>query len=116
MSSDIANKQASLFIDDEPQRQKTGKELKEEGMSKASGNRKALLSEARAIALLLADDWKTISIEDVRDYYAAHDRPFLLWNAAGSVFRGNEWVWVGFSVAKHPAAHARVVRTWRRKF
>jgi hypothetical protein len=91
----------------------TGEERKDAGMQKAAENHKTELESVQAIARDLARIVEIISIDDVRQLIP--DEHWGLGNAAGSVFKGDEWEWCGFAKSKRPAAHSRMVRTWRLK-
>lgn len=87
----------------------TGEELKHAGMNKAAEHHKTELETVQAIARDLARIRGVISIDDVREKV----ENWNLRNAAGRVFAGEEWEWVGYVKSKRPEAHARIIRTWR---
>lgn len=92
---------------------RTGRQLKQRGMQKAAAKHSEELKFAKEFAIWIAQCSKRdITIEDVRDSYRAE---WTLGNAAGSVFKGPEWEWVGFKQATRPEAHARILRVWRLK-
>jgi hypothetical protein len=93
-----------------------GKALKKAGMSRAAEKHSEELEIARAYAWKMAHFQERITIEEVRQLYEEQmDKPWNLGNAAGSVFKGPEWEMVGYTEAKRPEAHARILRVWRLK-
>lgn len=89
----------------------TGKQLKLKGMRQASIKHEVTLWGARLHAEYIARDGRIISIDDV--YRTSGIDPKYLGNAAGSVFTGDKWEWMGYIRSTRKAAHARMIRTWR---
>jgi hypothetical protein len=100
----------------------TGRQLKLAGMDLAAENRKQVLEAARTVALHLAANGAHITSDDVkaamcRDGSGWTDASLseALGNASGSIFRDGNWQFVRFTESTRDAAHARVLRVWRRK-
>ena len=88
-----------------------GRRLRDEGMSVAAANRMTTLEEARIVAEQLAASKGDITIDDVNEVIEA--RGMHLGPAAGSVFRSEKWVPVGYRQTTKKTSHARPVRVWR---
>ena len=87
---------------------------KTSGMDAAAKYRKGLLSRAQAIAHKLAADGRSITCDDVFEALdIGSDAPLCLGPAWGSVFRGKDWVMVGWRKSKRVSNHARAIRIWR---
>ena len=90
---------------------------KEEGLVTASLTRKDLLDVAKIIAARLA--WKngTVTYDDVfKEMRAQGYHPECMGNAAGSVFRGDQFVFTGeWRKSTRVTNHARVIRVWKMK-
>lgn len=76
--------------------------------------RRTLISAARNIAIEIADERGSVTADDV---FAEMDRrnlkPELLGNAAGSLFRGKEFVFLGdWKRSARTTNHARMNRVW----
>lgn len=69
------------------------------------------LEHCRALAVLVAIEQGTVSINDIRARVKipAHMHPSVL----GAVFRSKKFKAVGYTEAIHPQAHARVVRVYQ---
>lgn len=86
------------------------------GMDRAAENKKALLEYARGIARELARGGNVISADDVQLALEKRDiSVHALGNAAGSLFKGKEWIAVGRVKSKRVHAHANWLTTWRLK-
>ena len=97
--------------------QEEAQKRKKEGMEKAAKNRKWLLEVARDCAREVS--YVTPGRECASDHVAtamklANYRYEDQGNAAGSIFRGKEWVWTGRMVAsQRPSSHGRWIKVWR---
>jgi hypothetical protein len=69
------------------------------------------LNMCRVIAVAHAQQFGTVSINDVRQRIAVPKgtHPSVL----GAVFKGKRFKAVGYTEATHPSAHARVVRVYQ---
>ena len=86
------------------------------GMDKAAENKKKLLEYARGIARDLAKGGNVISADDVqRELERRKISVHALGNAAGSLFKGKEWMAVGRIKSKRVHAHSNWLTTWRLK-
>lgn len=88
----------------------TGTQLKLAGMSLAAEKRSADLQEARAylVKLAISRSDRCVSAEDVARWQ--------LGNAAGSLFRGEEWAWAGyFKESNSISRHSGAIRVWKLK-
>lgn len=83
------------------------------GMKKAASNHKNELEEARNVAIQIARHKGQVSIEDVRHAFLMRGTPIQSGNWMGSVFRGKQWVSVGFELCRHADGHGRAIRIWR---
>lgn len=76
-------------------------------------SREIWLEGARLIAFKMLKKRRLITIEDVLE---AHPRPkFLHRNTTGSVFKSDMFKPIGFTLAKKPSSHKRVIRLWTLK-
>lgn len=72
--------------------------------------RQEWLDECRIIARNLLKTRQTITIEDV---LKECPRPkYLRPNIVGSVFHDKDFVPVGYTMARKPSSHSRVIRVW----
>jgi hypothetical protein len=88
---------------------------KDAGMALAAASREAILEVARERARFVAREHGEVSMDDVAAalVVSGYD-PADLGNAAGSVFRGSEWVWTGrFVRSSRVASHSNLLRVWR---
>lgn len=88
-----------------------GELLKEQGLDDIEVSNRGFLDHARALARQLAQQQGRVSVDDVRKQI-----PAALWpstpQAWGGIFRGTEWVHVGWSRSPFPSNHARSNRVW----
>lgn len=94
-----------------------GERRKEAGRQQAADNKPSLLELARRLATDVARSRsdRRVSMDDVQEALVAHGiSERALGNAAGSVFRGNQWEWTGERVkSRRPHAHANEIKVWR---
>jgi hypothetical protein len=94
-----------------------GEKCKEEGLAQAAlpPSRKQLLELARLCAIRIANRFGEVTYDDV--FYEMIRQgldPTALGNAAGSIFRGNEFIFTGrWEKSRRVSNHARVNRVWR---
>jgi hypothetical protein len=97
---------------------KRSRALKAKGMAKAAAHRNELLDFARGLALSIAlrgDGTANMDEVKIAMLRLRYD-PSELGNAAGSVFKGNEWEFTGRYVkSQRVSAHARDIKVWRLK-
>jgi hypothetical protein len=91
----------------------TGKQLKQAALDGLEAARQDYVLEAREFAVQYAKQRGEISINEIRECCPppADINPAVL----GAILRGKQWEPVGYTTAKHPDAHARVIRTYRWK-
>jgi len=83
--------------------------------SSAASHHKDKLETARNIAIELARVKGKVSVETVREAILTRGINILegeYKNWMGSIFRGKEWVSVGWEASRHSEAHGRPVRVW----
>jgi hypothetical protein len=92
-----------------------GNRLRVTGSILARDSRSELFAIARGLAVNLAREHGTVSYDDVyREMVASGMSPELMGNAAGSLFRGNEFQFTGqWKRSERISNHARVIRVWR---
>lgn len=88
-----------------------GKKLRDNGMEIAADASSEWLGRARTVAKHLASRRPWITIENVYDVVGLPDHP----NAAGSLFKGNEWQSTGFVQATRASRHCGILRKWSLK-
>ena len=93
----------------------TGEERKRRGIKKAASKHKEELFYVQGVARFVGRHKEIVTIEDVRNAVEGAGKKWTLACAAGAVFQGKDWQWMGFVRAKRPEAHARVIKTWRLK-
>lgn len=105
------SEQKKLFDSREAERQKRL------GLNLAATNRSEILSEIRSFLKAFALAWNVPVCSD--DAYAVMDESkkdlSILGNAAGSLFRGSEWEFVGWVKSRRTSNHSRYIRSWRLK-
>ena len=90
--------------------------LKEDGMAKAADNRQEQLEIARNVAKAIAKKKGTVNADDVGRVLKLIIGIDTLGPAAGSLFRGKEWVFTGQWVkSKRITNHSRMIRVWKLK-
>lgn len=88
---------------------------KARGQARAESANYRNVQLARMMAKELAGDGRAICADDVRASMLEHFPDTVFGNWMGSVFKGPEWVAVGFTKSKTPGSHANLLRTWRLK-
>ena len=90
-----------------------GLELKEAGLDQVELHGERFVDWARRVAIAICRDKGVVNADEIRlvadNNGIAPHHP----NAWGAIFRGKEWVPVGFMQSEHPSNHGRVIRTWR---
>lgn len=94
---------------------KAAREAAEDGMQTAAEHKASLLKHARKVAREVAIRKGEISMDDVaRELQGQGVSIFALGNAAGSVFRGDEWEFCNRMVKSERAhSHGNLLRVWR---
>ena len=89
----------------------SGKQLKLDIMRHHEETKAKYLEKARSFAKVYSKVSGSVSINEVREAVPVPDdvHPTVL----GAVFRGHQWLPDGYTVAKHPSAHARTIRTYK---
>ena len=89
----------------------SGKQLKLDVMRHHEATKADYLAAARSFAIYYSQIHGSVSINEVREAVPVPDdvHPSVL----GAVFRGHQWQPDGYTVAKHPSAHARTIRTYK---
>ena len=94
--------------------QEEAQKRKKEGMEKAARNRKRLLEVARDCAEEMSCYGNCTSDHVAGAMERSGYRYESLGNAAGSIFRGKEWVFTGHMVpSQRPSSHGRMIMVWR---
>lgn len=100
--------QASLF--DAP----ASEAAKKAGMQQAADSNKSLLEHARKVAVELAQRGPITADDVQRRLVEQGISEKALGNAAGSLFKGKQWVWTGRLVkSSRVHAHSNLLREWR---
>ncbi len=84
------------------------------GIAIASDNRSAVLMHAKSIAreIALSRMSREVTSDDVNARLTLGQHK-ALGNAAGGIFKGREWEFVGTIKSTRIAAHARLISVWR---
>jgi hypothetical protein len=93
-----------------------GQAAKEAGLDRACNPhfRKDLLGLAQYAAHSYANAHDSVTYDDVYRILDGIGRePELLGNAAGAVFRGDEWECIGWKPSERVTNHKRPIRIWR---
>ena len=94
-----------------------GEKEKARGMSAASWSRSDLLAEAQTIAceLAMAREMREVHADNVYREMKRRGIPFEgLGPAAGSIFKGRDWVFTGKRIkSARISNHARDIKVWR---
>lgn len=91
-----------------------GRKLRDLGMDTAADNNSTALSVARKLAIKVASSRadRECTIDDVQRILIPTD--IRLGMAAGSVFKGRQWVFTGrYAQTERKTSHARQVKIWR---
>lgn len=92
-----------------------GRRLRDEGMQRAADKRPEILRYAKSVAKQIAqhDPDRLCDIDQVQSelFKVGMD----LGMAAGSVFKGGDWIMVGTRKTKRKTSHARDIKVWRLK-
>ena len=89
---------------------------RDQGMKSATQGRAEILTNVRKIAGYLARINSKVTADDVRREYEYRGGSWSnLGNAAGSIFKGNDWKCVGFENSSVATSHARAIRVWELK-
>ena len=90
---------------------------RDQAMADHEAKRGDLLQRCRThLALLHQREGRPVSADDARLWLEANGGMPKGVNAwMGSLFKGGEWVPVGWKQSEHPANNARWLRTWRLK-
>jgi hypothetical protein len=92
--------------------EKTGEQLRDEGMARAAAARRLVLEEVKAIAVGIAEASPDRTCHAGLLVEPIKQRGLPRGNYLGSVFRG--WEFTGEWVVNHaPQRHAGMVRVWR---
>lgn len=93
-----------------------GEALRDMGMARAASAKEDALELGRALcrkAALKRHD-RTATVDDATRGFLEYGLPAtLLGNAAGSLFKGGGWVFVGYTKSKRVTNHAHTVMIWR---
>lgn len=90
-----------------------GERQKKIGMTLAADNKKDLLLTAKKIAMHLARLNGSVTIDDVQKELFKIGADIGM--AAGSIFRGKEWIRIGHKKTERSSSHARLVSIWKIK-
>lgn len=91
----------------------TGAQLRDQGIALVSAGNEDWIYQARSIAIEIATNSGTVTINDVRERIELPEQ--LSPNLWGAVLRGSDFEAIGYTQATHPSAHARVVRIYKLK-
>jgi len=87
--------------------------LRDEGMLRAAQNRRESLEHAKTVARDLGMVKRFVTSDDVARVIG-EEECVRLGNAAGSVFKGDDWEFTGkFVASKRESSHGRYIRVWR---
>ena len=93
---------------------KQAEQLKESGIAQAAAHRAKILAAARDVARKLAAERGTTNADDVAIELEKHGVDSTeLGNAAGSIFRGKDWKFVGFMKSVRVSRHRNQIRIWQ---
>lgn len=93
-----------------------GRSARDAGMQTAAANKESLLRYARDVAKRLARAKGVITADDVSEAMAVEGiSPNALGNASGSLFKGGDFIHVGYTNARRVQSHGRTLKTWRLK-
>lgn len=90
-----------------------GRELRDAGINRVSIGREEWISKARDMAVWIAKESGTVTINDIRGVIDLPDDYHP--NTWGAIFKIKDFEAVGYCQATHPSAHARVVRVYKLK-
>lgn len=95
--------------------ERAAREAKDRGMERAANAKLSNLELARSAARYIARSGDgTCNADQVQEWLIAKN--IHLGNAAGSIFKGREWIWTGkFIHSKRVASHRNLLRVWQLK-
>ncbi len=107
-------KQGQLVFD-----AKLGEELKNRGMNVAATKRQAVLQKARQAVkeIAISRPGRCVTADDAQRWLIQNGHhPAELGNAAGSLFRSQEWEFTGnWTKSVRVSRHRNILRIWRLK-
>lgn len=89
-----------------------GIRLKELGQDDVESNNESFVEVVRNEARFLASTKGKVTSDDLRSFAQSNGLVPAHPNAWGSVFRGSEWVTLGFTRSSLVSNHARTIRIW----
>jgi len=96
-----------------PRQYTLGEVLKIEGLDRVESNNEDWVTAARRQAVRYSAANGSVSAVELRKWADAvgwhPDHP----NAWGSVFRGSQWLAVGYRKTEHAEGHARDIKVWK---
>ena len=95
---------------------KTAETLKAEGMARAAESKRELLAVARKLArdIALSREDRTCHADLVAEAMVQAGITETLGNAAGSLFKTDDWKFTGqFTESTRPQSHRNLLRVWR---
>lgn len=90
-----------------------GERRKVLGRSRVEANSIEWIDEIRAAAKRRCHRYGQVSIDDLRVYADTHDRHPHHRNSWGAVFKGAEWIAVGYVKSRYTTNNARRITVWR---
>lgn len=93
-------------------RESTGEELKQIGLDLVESNAQTFVETMRSHAREIARKNVTVTSDDLReiadrDNFHPHHK-----NAWGAIFRGSEWMQIGYTKSRITSNHSRVIAVW----
>jgi len=92
-----------------------GRHARDAGIARIIDTNATFVETARGIARLLARRIGVVCMDDVRKVLNDYGITPKHQNAFGAVFKGDEWVAVGWKQSEIPSNHGRPVRSWKLK-
>lgn len=86
--------------------------LKRQSLDQVKENNREFVQHMRAVAIDIALDEGSVTIDDVREYADRIDWQPRHPNAWGAIFINRGWQVIGTSLSKRPANHAHIIRVW----
>lgn len=91
---------------------KTGKQLKREILNNLEANNLEFLDKVRRYAIRFAKQHGSVTADDVRIWADKHEIYPSHRNVWGAVFKGDQWMRIGFTKSVRPKSHATIISEW----
>ncbi len=90
-----------------------GREERDDGVMLVEHSNAVFIKMLRSVARQLSEYYGTVDSDDLRNWAFGVGAKPAHPNAWGAIFRGKEWIAVGYKTSTLASNHARTIRVWR---